>query len=135
MIKYTFDGEFPPTVGTKGAAGLDLCAQTVTNNVISTGVRVEIPPGWVGILLPRSSWGAKGWTLANTVGVIDSDYRGEIMASMTKKFGTGFDNIKPGDKVCQLIVIRTAGRFEQVSTEQLSVTERGDGAFGSTGGA
>lgn len=132
MIKYTFNGEYEPTVGTEGSAGLDLCVQKVDNDTVYTGVRVEIPAGWVGLLVPRSSWGINGWSLKNTIGIIDSDYRGEVIIKAKRDSVAGFGRIHPGDRICQLVVVRCDTGFERA--DELSITDRGDGGFGSTGG-
>ncbi len=138
MIKYFVAGDFAPETATDGSAGLDLFVNTLDQNrtLIGTGVHVEIPKGWVGLLLPRSSWGIKGLALANTVGVIDSDYRGEVKLVRDKHPHKGHLEMNKGDKVAQLVVVRCTTDAQQVdSLEQLSVTDRGDGGFGSTGGA
>ena len=131
MIKYTFEGEYPPSIGTEASAGLDLCVQSYNNGVINTGVRVEIPTGWVGLLAPRSSWGLKGLGLKNTIGIIDSDYRGEIIIHTYRNPQSGYLNIEPGARVCQLVVVRNYIGFTQV--DELSDTDRGENGFGSTG--
>ena len=80
MIKYYVEGEHSPQTATDGSAGLDLFVNNISTDqlTLGTGVHVEIPEGHVGLVLPRSSWGLKGFQLSNTCGVIDSDYRGEI---------------------------------------------------------
>lgn len=140
MIKFFNNGNYDPIVATDGAAGMDLCANEVTNDgnesTVKTGIHVEIPKGWVGLLLPRSSWGSSGWSLANTVGVIDSDYRGEIIVKAVRDATKGWMAIRPGDRIVQLVVVRCDAAAQKVeSLEDLTVTERGDGGFGSTGGA
>ena len=140
MIKYYTSGNYDPKVATDGAAGLVLYVNEVTQmpdySVINTGVHVEIPKGWVGLLLPRSSWGAQGWSLANTIGVIDSDYRGEIIVQAKRDSTKGWMTIHPGERVVQLVVVRCDAAAKKVdSLDSLTVTERGDGGFGSTGGA
>lgn len=140
MIKYYNNGSYDPIVATDGAAGMDLFANDITNtgheSVVKTGIHVEIPKGWVGLLLPRSSWGSQGWTLANTAGVIDSDYRGEIIVKAKRDSTKGWMAIRPGDRIVQLVVVRCNTAAQKVdSLEDLSVTARGDGGFGSTGGA
>ena len=140
MIKFFNNGNYDPIVATDGAAGLDLFANEVTNigndPIIKTGVHVEIPKGWVGLLLPRSSWGTEGWSLANTVGVIDSDYRGEIIVKATRDATKGWKAIKPEDRIVQLVVVRCDTAAQKVdSLGDLTVTDRGAGGFGSTGGA
>lgn len=138
MIKYFVSGDYAPETATDGSAGLDLYVNSLdsTRTQIGTGVHVEIPKGWVGLLLPRSSWGLKGLTLANTVGVIDSDYRGEIKLVRDVHPHKGHLGLNKGDKIAQLVVVRCETAAEQVgSLEDLTVTARGAGGFGSTGGA
>jgi dUTP pyrophosphatase len=106
---------------------------------------LEIPNGFVGLVFPRSSIRKTGLQLSNSVGVIDSGYRGELQATFNKLFGgEGMydemkvnqmqpnDYYKIGDRVAQIMIIPFPPiEFEQVT--QLSETERGDGGFGSTG--
>ncbi len=139
MIKYYTSGNYDPKVATDGAAGLDLYANEITQmhdySVIRTGVHVEIPKGWVGLLLPRSSWGSQGWSLTNTVGVIDSDYRGEIIVQAKRASTKGWQSVTPGERIVQLVVVRCDAAAEKVDAiTDLTVTKRGDGGFGSTGG-
>ena len=97
------------------------------NDLVGTGLAVAIPPGHVGILLPRSSAGHKrGVRLGNTAGVIDADYRGEIKLSIP----AGSALVEEGDTVAQLIVVACDSYFKVV--EELSDTGRGSGGFGST---
>lgn len=92
---------------------------------------VEIPEGYVGLLFARGSLGYKyGCTLTNSVGVIDSDYRGEIMARITN-ISQEPHTIKPGERCVQLVII-PAPDTEYVE-EELSDSERDTGGFGSTG--
>ena len=97
--------------------------------MINTGIRIasELPAFVYG----RSSWGAKyGITLANGVGVIDSDYRGEIKVALINN-GPHLVEIKPGDRIAQLVP--SPGEPEPVKVEKLAATVRGEGGFGSTG--
>jgi dUTP pyrophosphatase len=127
-----------PTRGTPGAAGLDLYAdQDVLvldgcTKTLGTGIAVEVPEGYVGLVFMRSSMGKTGVALANAVGVIDSDYRGEIKLCLTYIAGTGGHFIKQGDRVAQLVVL-PAPTFDLVEVDALTATARGTGAFGSTG--
>lgn len=128
-----------PAYAKPGDAGLDLCVSSgcrviiVPNEVfpVNTGVAVEIPDGHVGLLLPRSSLAKKNLMLANTVGVIDSGYRGEIIAKI-RSLSSDNEVLIPHERFVQLIVVP----FKQVEVEvvdELSETERGAGGFGSTG--
>ena len=152
-----------PTYAHKGDAGMDLVA---VDRIISTdndaqadyieyktGLAFEIPEGYVGLLFPRSSNSKKDLTLANSVGIIDSHFRGEV--TFRYKVDATYDRIVSevsnkivledkgddqfiqliydvGDRVGQLIIIPYPQiEFEEV--EELSETERGDGGYGSTG--
>lgn len=126
-----------PTYAKPGDAGLDLYITTIISNTTfdvtySFGIGVEIPDGYVGLIFPRSSVRNTDLILSNSVGVIDSGYRGEIQATFKKT--TGLDSIKyyVGDKVAQMIIIPYPKiEFEEV--EDLSESERGTGGFGSSG--
>lgn len=99
------------------------------NDLLGTGLSVAIPPGYVGLLLPRSSAGhKKGFRLGNTVGVIDSDYRGELKLSVPQDAG----ELREGDTLAQLLVVPADTSFKVV--DELPDTARGDGGFGSTDG-
>jgi dUTP pyrophosphatase len=100
--------------------------------MLGTGIAVEVPEGYVGLLVVRSSVGKAGVSLANSVGVIDSDYRGEIKLCLIYTAGNGGHYILQGDKVAQLVVI-PAPIFDLIEVDALSSTGRGDGGFGSTG--
>lgn len=93
-----------------------------------TGLAIDIPPDYVGLVFPRSSISNTSMSLANAVGVIDSGYRGEVKIRMRY----GAFNYKVGDRVAQLMVIpRPSVMFIEV--EELDDTERSDGGFGSSG--
>jgi len=129
-----------PTYGSEYAAGADLYAclleaisvapgETVW---IPTGIAVQIPAGHAGLIFARSSMGTKrDLAPANKVGVIDSDYRGEIQVVL-HNHGSKVQQILPGERIAQLVIVPvlTPG-FLQV--EELDATERGAGGFGSTG--
>ena len=117
------------TQGTVASAGLDLSVYSIDDEVIGTGIFAEIPLGWVGLVVPRSSIGRKGFRLKNTLGVIDSDYRGEIKLAYE-----GF-RPEPGQRVAQLILVpHYVGAVERMaSIDDLNNTARGTGGFGSTG--
>ena len=124
-----------PKQGTTGAAGFDLTAVrlevTETTLKYDTGIAVEIPPGYVGLVFPRSSVCKTGLSLANSVGVIDSDYRGSISLVFYK----GAELIEAysyGDRIGQLLIVPIPS-VEFVEAEELSETERGSGGYGSTG--
>jgi dUTP pyrophosphatase len=126
------------TRGSNEAAGYDLYA-TVTANIpphhtvlIGTGLAMEIPKGYFGGIFARSGLATKqGIRPANCVGVIDSDYRGEVKVALHNDTDTGVD-INMGDRIAQLVVIP----YQEVDLEfvdSLDDTERGTGGFGSTG--
>lgn len=139
-IKRLRAGAQIPTYGTECSAGADLYA-CLENSVsiapgqtvkIPTGLALELPVGTAGLVFARSSLGTKrGLAPANKVGVIDSDYRGELMV-MLHNHGNEIQQITPGERVAQLLVVPvfTPGFAE---AEELSDTERGAGGFGSTG--
>ena len=121
-----------------GDAGLDLTATTSEYDynkeryVIGTGLAVEIPEGHVGLIFPRSSICKYDMRLTNCVGVIDSNYRGEIMCYFESKGFGGFPKVYAvGERVAQMIILPIlAIEFEEVS--ELSDTVRGDKGFGSS---
>ena len=143
-IKKLNEGAIVPSYSKQGDAGLDFTAveisrDNVGNITYHTGLAVEIPQGYVGLLFPRSSISKKQQFLTNCVGVIDSGYRGEIMAKFKPVMGT-YDTIlelfesneyQVGDRIVQMIILPYPQiEFEEV--EELSETERGYGGFGST---
>ena len=98
---------------------------------LHTGLYVEIPPGHFGLIVPRSGLGSKGLRLRNTVGIIDSDYRGEIML-MAKNKGHDTIVINKYERIAQLVIIPyTYVDLEVV--DSLEDTVRGENGFGSTG--
>jgi len=121
-----------PSYAKLGDAGMDMVAvegfETRDHVTYRTGLAIEIPENHVGLLFPRSSVYKKSQLLANSVGVIDSSYRGEIMFKFTRS-----DNqYSVGDRVGQIIILPYPQiEFEQV--KELSTSNRGAGGFGSTG--
>ena len=126
-----------PKYAKDGDAGLDLVATSKLSNTsfqvsYGTGLAIEIPKGFVGLVFPRSSIRNTELTLSNSVGVIDSGYRGELQATFNKTRGFGSIDYSIGDKIAQIIIIPYPPiEFEEV--EELNNTERGEGGFGSTG--
>lgn len=129
-----------PTRGSKGAAGLDLYADVAgttaiypgETKAIKTGIAVEIRPYHVGHIYPRSGLSTKnGLRLANCVGVIDCDYRGEIIVALHND-SRKVQYIEQGDRIAQMEIAKYEDEDVQEVAE-LSPTERGDGGFGSTG--
>lgn len=127
-----------PSYATNHSAGVDIVATEVSKSgnkifplyTYKTGLKMEIPNGYFGLLTARSSISKTLMRMAGSVGIIDSDYRGEIQVRMR-----GFLWFKPykvGDRVAQLILLRKQV-FEFELADSLSETERGEGGFGSTG--
>ena len=144
-IKKLDERAVVPSYSKKGDAGMDLTAiniskDNVGNITYHTGLAIEIPEGYVGLLFPRSSVSKKQLFLTNSVGVIDSGYRGEIMAKFKPVVGS-YETIldlfesneyEVNDRVVQLIIMPYPEiEFEEV--EELSSSERGHSGFGSTG--
>ena len=130
-----------PEYATDGSAGLDLRAcidEPVTigpgeTRLVATGIAIHIAdPGYAAVILPRSGLGHRhGIVLGNLVGLIDSDYQGEVGISCWNR-GSEPYVVEPGDRIAQLVVVPVArARFELV--EEFTETERGSGGFGHTG--
>lgn len=129
-----------PTYGSEFAAGADLYAcmeEPVTINpgetiMIHTGLAMEIPAGYAGLIYPRSGMASKrGLAPANKVGVVDPDYRGEFMVALHNHSLTT-QTVEPNERIAQLVITPfLTAQFEE--TEELSDTVRGEGGFGSTG--
>jgi dUTP pyrophosphatase len=122
-------------------AGADLRATTSYSiypneqKTIGTGVAVKIPEGYVGLVFSRSSMGKVAVTLANSVGVIDADYRGEIKV-MIKNYGEDIFRVEVGDRIAQLVICPIVTPEFVAFTgedEAWSKTSRGLGGFGSSG--
>ena len=131
-----------PSYGTDFAAGADLYAcidETVSidcgeTKMIGTGVALEIPTGYVGLVFARSGLACKkGLAPANKVGVIDSDYRGEIKVALHNHNGSGEAlSVENGERIAQIAIVPyLKAEFEE--TDDLENTERGESGFGSTG--
>jgi dUTP pyrophosphatase len=126
-----------PAYAKEGDAGMDIYATEITKQTkkkitYSTGIAIEIPFGYVGLIFPRSSIRDKDMTLTNCVGVIDSGYRGEIQFTfrIAKKKNPNLYAV--GDRIGQLIVLP----YPQINftiTDELTTTKRGTEGFGSTG--
>jgi len=130
-----------PTYASEGSAGLDLRAcvndplviEPGTTELIPTGISIFIQdPGYAGLILPRSGLGHKhGIVLGNLVGLIDSDYQGELFISTWNRGTTSF-TINSLDRIAQLVIVPVSqATFNLVS--DYSKSDRGDGGFGSTG--
>mgnify|MGYP000391817108 CR=1 FL=1 len=136
-IKKLSENAVIPTYAKEGDAGMDLVATRIISNTTfdvsyGTDLAMEIPNGFVGLVFPRSSIRKYELVLSNSVGVIDSGYRGEIQATFKKENGLDSLAYKVGDRIAQIIIIPYPPiEFDEVA--ELSDTERGDGGFGSTG--
>ena len=126
-----------PTYAKEGDAGMDLVATRIISNTTfdvsyGTDLAMEIPNGFVGLVFPRSSVRKYELALSNSVGVIDSGYRGELQATFKKTNGLDSLAYKVGDRIAQIMIIPYPPiEFDEVA--ELSDTERGEGGFGSTG--
>ena len=139
-VKILREGAKLPTYGTAEAAGADLYA-CLENSVtimpgetvfIPTGIALEVPKGCAGLVYARSGLACKrGLAPANKVGVIDSDYRGEITVVL-HNHGSVSQTIENGERIAQLIITPVLQPSYEVA-DQLSDTERAAGGFGSTG--
>ncbi len=139
-VKKLRGGAVLPTYGSACAAGADLYACTGETVVIApgetkfipTGIAIEIPVGYAGFIYARSGIACKrGLAPANKVGVIDSDYRGEVMVAL-HNHGTETASIDNGERVAQLVIAPyLTVAFEEA--DELGDTVRGEGGFGSTG--
>lgn len=130
-----------PTYATQGSAGLDLRACVTEPTVIEPGQTVLVKTGlaiyiedtgFAGLILPRSGLGHKhGIVLGNLVGLIDSDYQGELMVSVWNRGQAAF-TLEPGERLAQYVLVPVVqAEFEQV--DEFVATERGAGGFGHTG--
>ncbi len=138
-IKKLDERAIIPTYGTIDSAGADLYAildETININpgetvIISTGLAMAIPKNYVGLIYARSSLGTKkGLAPANKVGVIDSDYRGEIKVVLFNQ-SKEIQTINPNERIAQ-IVITPFIQANFIEVDELNETERGQGGFGST---
>ena len=143
MIKVSVQNESNyelPTYATKSSSGLDLKAvlespvvlKPLERRIILTGLKIALPEGYEAQVRPRSGLAAKyGITVLNSPGTIDADYRGEIGVILVNLSNTSF-TIQPRERIAQLVVTKFE-KIDWLPTNELSVTQRGDGGFGSTG--
>jgi len=135
--------EFPlPAYATPGSAGLDLRALLKEDTILEPGQTILIPtglsiyigdPGLAAVILPRSGLGHKhGIVLGNLVGLIDSDYQGELIVSAWNRSPTAF-TLQPMDRLAQLVVVPVVQPTFNLVDEFEAVSERGEGGYGSTG--
>jgi dUTP pyrophosphatase len=133
------EGARLPTRAHEGDAGLDLYAVEPATlgpgerATVGTGIAVEIPAGYAGLVLPRSGLAARhGIALVNAPGLIDSGYRGEIRVLLLNTDRTEPFEIEPGDRIAQLLITPLA-EVEPIDARGLAETVRGEGGFGSSG--
>lgn len=135
-------GEYPlPTYATAGSAGLDLRAcidspltlEAGATTLIPTGMAIWLDdPGLAAMILPRSGLGHKhGIVLGNLVGLIDSDYQGQLMVSCWNRGATAY-TVQPGERIAQLVVVPVV-QVELQLVKEFTASERGEGGFGSSG--
>ena len=140
-IKKVRENGKVPQRATSGSAGLDLCAATDCPITLKCGETAVIPTG-IAIALPSENYGAfvfarsglavkHGIGLLNSVGVIDSDYRGEIMVGVINQIEEEY-TIQPGERIAQLVVMPVSV-MPAAEVDNLDETDRGSGGFGSTG--
>lgn len=139
-VKKLSENATLPTYGSEFAAGADLYALTEEEIIIKagetklvhTGIALEIPEGYAGFIYARSGLASKrGLAPANKVGVIDADYRGEVMVALHNHSQID-QSIMPKERIAQLVIAPFL-KAEFYETEELSDTVRGEGGFGSTG--
>ena len=126
-----------PSYAKPGDAGMDMTAISIMDDegfqvTYGTGIAVEIPEGYVGLIFPRSSIRKYQIELTNSVGVIDSGYRGEIQFTFNKTAGVPSKRYAVGDRIGQLIIMPYPTVIP-IESDTLSDTDRGQGGFGSTG--
>lgn len=129
-----------PAYATAGAAGMDVVsAENViiamgARHAVATGLALAIPPGYEIQVRPRSGLALKhGISVPNSPGTVDSDYRGEIKVILINHGTAAFD-VRRGDRIAQLVLAPVV-RASWLCTDELDETSRGEGGFGSTGGA
>ncbi len=142
VLDARIGGTWPlPTYATAGSAGLDLRAVLDTplplapgaTTLVPTGLAIHVEdPGYAAVVLPRSGLGHKhGIVLGNLVGLIDSDYQGQLMVSVWNRGQVAF-TIEPGERIAQLVIVPVA-QVQLRVVEDFAASERGGGGFGSSG--
>ena len=141
-IKKMSDKAIMPIRAHKSDAGLDLTATSITSEINECGqfilvyhsdIAVEIPEGYVGLLFPRSSIAKKSILFTNAVGVIDSGYRGEIMAKVRNTSGDSVPAVyKVGEKFAQLVIVPYVSDITIIESTELEDSDRGEGSYGSS---
>jgi dUTP pyrophosphatase len=140
---HQLDADLPvPRYAREGDAGADLVARTQAVLVqrggraaVPTGVAVAIPPGYAGLVLPRSGLAVRhGVTCLNAPGLVDSGFRGELQVVLVNHDPEHDYTVKRGDRIAQLVLVRVEqAAFELVAEDALGESERGSGGFGHSG--
>jgi len=140
---HQLDAELPlPRYAREGDAGADLLARTDVvlpcrggRAVVPTGVALAIPPGYAGLVLPRSGLAVRhGLTCLNAPGLVDSGYRGEIQVVLVNHDPEHDYTVSRGDRIAQLVLVQVdQAVFDPVDEDGLGDSERGSGGFGHTG--
>lgn len=127
-----------PLYATEGSAAIDLTylgepvwLRPNESVIFGTGLAMALPEGYAGFIVPRSGWGVKGIVVGNLVGVIDSDYRGEIKVCLWNRSENEF-RVSTGDRIAQM-VFQAVTQMTMEEVDTLPETKRGVGGFGSTG--
>ena len=142
-LKYTSTTDYGLSRGSERAAAFDLRADKdyqfggfdrVSSRIIGTGISVAIPDGHVGLVTLRSGHGFKR-NFTSHIGIIDSDYRGEIKVKVFWDISSGpsFEMIEKGERFAQLTILPIANIVESSCVKSLNTTKRNEGGFGSTG--
>lgn len=138
-IKLLDENAIVPTFANPGDAGADLYSiESVTihgrtQKLVRTGIALEIPLGYVGLVRPRSGLATKLGIGMNSSGVIDAGYRGEICVTLINHSDKSH-NISPGQRIAQILFVPVIAGFDFEVVDELSETLRGIGGYGSTGG-
>lgn len=140
QVKKVNENAILPSRATVSSAGADLYACLVEDVVIKpserllipTGIAMAIPEGYGGFIFPRSGTASKyGISLSNCVGVVDSDYRGEVKIAIINHSGESY-TVKNGDRIAQMVIM-AVDLCNYTEYDSLDETQRGEGGFGSTG--
>jgi dUTP pyrophosphatase len=138
-VKLLDSNAVVPTFANPGDAGADLYSvESViingrTQKLVRTGIALEIPLGYMGLIRPRSGLATKLGIGMNSSGVVDSGYRGEISVTLINH-SDKTHNISPGQRIAQIVFVPVVAGFGFEVVDELSETERGQGGYGSTGG-
>lgn len=138
-IKLLDQNAVVPTFANPGDAGADLYSlKSVTiearsQKLVRTGIALEIPLGYMGLIRPRSGLATKLGIGMNSSGVVDAGYRGEISVTLINHSDKPH-NISPGQRIAQIVFVPVISGFDFQVVDELSDTQRGEGGYGSTGG-